>query len=285
MLSIIKHQILFCLGIVILSIAACVPPSENDGEDVLLAKVYDKPLYLSEMEGMIPSSTTPGDSTLIVNAFTDRWIRENLMLYEAERNVPKDLDIDELVRDYRASLIIHNYEKEIAESELDSVISDEEIMEYYNNYKSHFVSGNTAKRCRFMKLPLKAENLKKAEKWWKSEDEKDIDALTQYCKENAIVYQLEDSIWVTNKELEKEFPKSVLSSLKKGKELEKTEGDFRYYIKVLETQSENSEPPLSYVRVRATNFILHNRKLEAIEKKKEELYQKAERKGHVKYYN
>ncbi|MGK0389452.1 MAG: hypothetical protein ACI94Y_002192 [Maribacter sp.] len=281
----IKHQILFCLAIIILSIAGCIPPSDSDEEDILLAKVYNKPLYLSEMDGMIPSFNTPDDSTLIVNAFVDRWVRDNLMLYEAERNVPKDLNIDELVRDYRASLIIHNYEKKIAESGLDSIISDDEVMEYYNSYKTHFESDNSAKRCKFMKLPKKAENMKKAEKWWTSDDEKDLDALANYCKENAVIYQLEDSIWITNEELEKEFPKSVLSSLKKGKNLEKTEGDFKYYIQVLETQSKNSEPPLGYVRNRATNFILHNRKLEIVEKKKEELYQKAERKGHVKYYN
>lgn len=268
-----------------LSISACVPPEEGNEEDILLAKVYNKPLYLSEMEGMIPSSTTPDDSTLIVNAFVDRWIRENLMLYEAERNVPKDLNIDKLVRDYRASLILHNYEKNIAESGLDSLISDEEVMEYYNDYKSHFKTDSNAKRCLFMKLPKDAKNMKKAEKWWDSDDEKDLAALAEYCKENAVVYQLEDSIWVTNQELEKEFPKSVLSSLKNDKELEKTKGDFRYYIRVLEEQSKNSEPALSYVRTRASNFILHNRRLEIVEKKKEELYQEAERKGHVKYYN
>ena len=280
-----KHQILFCLGIIILSIASCIPPSDSDEEDILLAKVYNKPLYLSEMDGMIPSFTTPDDSTLIVNAFVDRWVRENLMLYEAERNVPKDLNIDELVRDYRASLIIHNYEKGIAESGLDSIISDEEVMEYYNNHENHFESDNGAKRCKFMKLPKKAENMEKAEKWWNSDDEEDLEALAHYCKENAVVYQLEDSIWITNEELEKEFPKAVLSSLKEGKNLEKTEGDFKYYIRVLEIQSKNSEPPLGYVRNRATNFIFHNRKLQIVEKKKEELYQQAERKGHVKYYN
>lgn len=281
-----KHQILFYLGILTLSIAACVPPSETaDEEDILLAEVYNKPLYLSEMDGMLPSSTTPDDSTLIVNAFVERWVRENVMLYEAERNVPKDLNIDKLVRDYRASLVLHNYEKQIAESRLDSIISDEEIMEYYNNYKSHFKSDNSAKRCKFMKLPRKVENLKKAEKWWDSDDEKDLEALIEYCEDNAIVYQLEDSIWVTNEELEKDFPKSVLSSLKNDKDLEKTEGDFRYYIKVLETQSKNSEPPLGYVRTHATKFILHNRRLDIVEKRKEELYQEAERKGHVKYYN
>jgi len=158
-------------------------------------------------------------------------------------------------------------------------------MEYYKNYKNHFQLETSVKRCKFMKLPKNAPNTKKVEDWWESDDEEDLKILHQYCKENAIVYQLEDSIWVTNNELEGDFPKSVLSSMKEGKDFHLTEGDFTYYIKVMEVQSKNSDPPIGYVRTHATNYILHNRKLDLVEKKKEELFQNAESKGHVKYFN
>lgn len=278
--------ILFLIGAIVFTIASCVPPEDTAADnDILLAKVYNKPLYLSELDGMIPRTASPTDSTLIVNAFVDRWVKENLMLYEAERNVPKDLNIDKLVRDYRASLILHNYEKNIAESALDSVITDEEIMKYYTDYKTHFQLETSIKRCKFMKFPKETANLKKAEKWWNSDDEKDTKALEQFCKDYAITFQLEDSIWVTNHELEKEFPKSVISSMREGKDFDMTEGDFKYYVNVMEVQSKNSDPPLGYVRKHATNFILHNRKLQLVEKKREELFQNAEQKGHVKYFN
>ncbi len=282
----IQRLILFVLLSFILGIPSCVPPDEEGGEgDVLLAKVYNKPLYLSELDGMIPRTATPTDSTLIVNAFVDRWVKENLMLYEAERNVPKDLNIDKLVRDYRASLILNSYEKHIAETLLDSTITDTELQTYYDNYKTHFQLETSLRRCKFMKLPKDADNLKKAEKWWDSDNRNDQKALEVYCEENATVYQLEDSLWVTEVELEKNFPKSVISSMKEGKSFDITEGDFIYFVDVAEVQSKNSDPPMSYIRTHATNFILHNRKLEIVEQRKEELFQNAERKGHVKYYN
>ncbi len=279
--------IIWMIGIAFVgSIGSCMPPEEErDAEDILLAKVYNKPLYLSDLDGMIPRSATPTDSSLIVNSFTERWVRENLMLYEAERNIPKDLNIDKLVRDYRASLILHNYEKQITETQLDSMISDDEIMEYYNQYEGHFQLETSIMRCKFMKLPSDAPDLAKAEKMWEEMKDGSSKKLENYCEENAITYQLEDSIWVNKDELASEFPKDVLSSMKEGKEFKQKKEDYVYYVRVMEVQSKNNEPPLSYIRNQVSKFILHNRKLELVNKMREELYQKAERKGHVKYYN
>lgn len=283
----IKSYIILFSGLMILAVSSCVPPEdEMAGNDVLLAKVYNKPLYLSELEDMIPRTATPSDSTLIVNAFTDRWVKENLMIYEAERNIRKDLNIDELVRDYRASLILHDYEKNLAESELDSTITNEELMKYYEDYKSHFQLESTIRMCKFIKLPTNAPNLKKVSKWWdENDDEETIEMLTEYSEDNAIVYQLADSIWLTVEDLEKNFPSSIISSMKEGKKLEESEGDFKYFVEVLEVKSKNSDPPVAYIKERASNFILHNRRVELVYKKREELFQDAERKGHVKYFN
>ncbi len=271
---------------IIFLVSACMPPEdEQNGEDLLLAKVYNKPLYLSQLDGMIPRNATPSDSSLIVNAYVERWLRENIMLYEAERNVPKDLNIDKLVRDYRATLILHNYEKMIAESSLDSIISDEEVMNYYTEYKSHFQLETSIMRCKFIKLSKDAPKKEKAIKMWKEEKEDDKKKLAKYCEENAVVYQLEDSIWINKEDLKVEFPKDVLSSMKEGKEFKQSKDGFDYYVRVMEVQSKNSDPPMSYIRNHAIKFILHNRKLDLVEKSREDLYKKAERKGHIKYYN
>lgn len=273
----IKAVLIFILFIVV----GCVPPAEEGG-DKILAKVYDKPLYLSELDGMIPKTATPNDSSLIVNSFVERWVRENLMLYEAERNVSQDLNIDKLVRDYRASLILHNYEKQIAETQLDSTILDDEIMAYYDENKSHFQLETSIMRCKFMKIKKDAPKQKKAEELWDSDDEDDLKKLKKYCGVHAIVYQLEDSIWMNKDEMKADFPKEIISSMRRGKEFKEVHDGFKYYVKVMEVQSKNSDPPIAYVRDQATKFILHNRKIDIVEKTREELYQKATNKGHVK---
>ncbi len=281
-----RKALLFILGGFLLTVGACVPPeSEAAADDVLLAKVYNKPLYLSEMDGMIPRWSSKEDSTLMVNAYVERWVRENLMLYEAERNVPGDLNIDALVRDYRASLVLNSYEKQLIETQLDSTVTDDEVLNYYNKYKTHFQLETNIVRCKFMKLPLDAPDEDKVAKWWESDTLPGMRLLRDYCEEHAVVYQLEDSTWIEIKDLEEQFPKGALSSIKEGKEFTLEEGDFKYYIRVMEIESDNNDPPLGYIRERALRHILHNRKMTLIDAEREKLYRKAERMGHIKYFH
>ncbi|MFN4079701.1 MAG: hypothetical protein ACK4NS_02275, partial [Saprospiraceae bacterium] len=43
-------------------------------DDRLLAKVYNKSLYFSEIADMIPPSVSPDDSAIVVSAYIQRWV-------------------------------------------------------------------------------------------------------------------------------------------------------------------------------------------------------------------
>ena len=91
-----QYFVVFAL-FMMLCFGACKPPAEPaDDNDRLLAQAFNKSLYLSELTGMVPENSSPEDSSLIVNAYIERWVRENLLMHEAEKNVPHDLNIDEL---------------------------------------------------------------------------------------------------------------------------------------------------------------------------------------------
>ncbi len=94
----------FLFPFILLLLWRCSSQPAVKADDQLLAQVYNKNLYASELADVVPEGTNPTDSSLLVTAFVQRWIRDQLLMYEAERNIPKDLNIDELVRDYRASL-------------------------------------------------------------------------------------------------------------------------------------------------------------------------------------
>ncbi|MFN6071273.1 MAG: hypothetical protein ACK489_03305, partial [Bacteroidota bacterium] len=90
---------------------SCSEDIQTKNGNFQLARVYNKSLYIKDLEGMFPPGTSAYDSSLITNAYTQRWVREAVLLYEAENNLPKDLNIDRLVRDYRSSLVRNNYEQ------------------------------------------------------------------------------------------------------------------------------------------------------------------------------
>jgi len=251
--------------------------------DKLLAQAYNKSLYLSELEGIVPEGVTKADSALIVSAYAQRWVREQLMMYEAERNIPKDLDIDELVRNYRASLIRFNFEEQIIAEKLDSTVSEAEMRAFYENNKDQFQLENTILKCQLLKLPLKAPQTE-INKFWYSRNPADEAKLASYAKQWAALSMLDREKWYKLEEVAALLPKGTLTSdnVTSRREGTLSDGDFRYYYRVLEALQGKTTAPFDYVKEQASKVILHKRKQELLEKWKDDLYQKELRRENVK---
>jgi len=255
-------------------------PSEGDK---LLAQVYNKNLYRSELEGIVPEGVTREDSALMVSAYTQRWIREQLLMYEAERNIPKDVDIDALVRNYRASLVRFNFEEQIIAEKLDSTISEAEVKAFYENNKDQFQLESTILKCLLLKLPPQAPQ-SEINKLWYSRNPSDENRLNAYARQWAAFAMLDREKWYKLEEVAALLPEGTLSSDNVGSRREGTlsDGDYRYYYRVLDVVQGKTTAPFEYVKEQASKVILHKRKQELLEKWKEELYQRELRRENVK---
>lgn len=280
-----QHFFVFAFALVLLTGACTSPDQSVVKNDYLLAQTFNKTLYLSELAGMVPDNSSPEDSTLIVNAYVEKWVRENLLMHEAEKNVPHDLNIDVLVRDYRASLIRHNYEKLLVELQLDSTITDSELNSYYEENKEQYRLKNMILRCYLVKVPLEFEGLSTLQKLWNSDTPEDYKLLLDLCRNYASVYMLNDSLWYDLPDIVLHLPKDYLSASNAStREYNTSDDKFRYFLRIFETTSANEFPPLEYIRGQASKVILHRRKIKLLEEKKEEMYERELRRNNVKIY-
>lgn len=257
-------------------------------KDKLLAQVFDKRLYASEVKQVLPSGLAPADSLLVQNAYVERWIRENVMMHEAEKNIPPDLEIDRLVKDYHASLVMHQYEKSVVETLLDTMISDQELEEYYEENKSQYQLESTIVRCHMIKLPQRTEEkiVKDFENYWKSKEEDDFKNMITLSIQYASTYYLSDSIWYKLDLISQEMPIGSINinAIRNNRVFQLTNDDYYYFLKILEIKDKKEIAPLAFIQEQASKVILHKRKIALLEKLKEDLYHRASSRDNIKLF-
>jgi len=121
----------FAIGLACLLAFASCQNSKNGSDDKVVATVYDKTLYQSDLQSILYEGISYNDSLVATKAFVENWIRRQLMIHYAENNIDKaELDFSKQMEDYRNSLIIYKFETMLYEQKLDTVVTEEDIEKY-----------------------------------------------------------------------------------------------------------------------------------------------------------
>jgi SLT domain-containing protein len=276
---------LWLCGLLLLSGWCCANKQKDASNGRILAEVYDKTLRISDLHDIIPTGTSPEDSALIVSAFVQRWAREQLLMYEAERNIPKDLDIDELVRNYRASLVRYNYEEKLIAQKLDSTISDAETRAFYEENKDQFQLEATILKCLLLKISTQAPQTE-INKLWNSRAAADREKLKKLAGDWKGHLLSDPEKWYKLEEVAAFLPKGTLTTDNAGSRREGTlnEGGFRYYYRVLEVRQGQTTAPYDFVREQASKVILHRRKQQILDQWQKDVFDTELRRENVKIF-
>ncbi len=255
-------------------------------EDTILASVYEKKLYLSHLAGIFPESATKEDSLQIINSFATRWTQEQVFLTEAEKYIPKDLAIEELLKKYKESLIGLNFQQQLIQQNLDSLVTEEEIREFYEKNKDQYQLETSIIRCYFVKIPDDIKDIKNVRDFWEDLTDVNKKKLARLTEKYDGTFHLADSIWHNVGDIENLFPKNRISTRnwKNGEQLSFSDNQYNYYFKVLELVSKQETAPISYVADKAKLIILNKRKNKLIDEFKTKLYETELRKNNVKIH-
>lgn len=263
----------FALLSLLLTGIACNVMVDDPGDPVI-ATVYEHALRLSEANAYVTDPGSPEDSMAQLRNYVEHWVRETLLLHEAEKHMPAEIDIAELVEDYRASLIVSNYEQNLVQSRLDTIISDAELQAYYERNKEQYQLERPIIRCHFLKVKKPVPDRDQLRRWWDSERPRDFDRLVAYGNRFAEIFMLEDSTWYKVEEIENLMPPGTLSTqnMRPNRSLRFTDEQYEYYLRIHESVLSTEIAPLSYIREQASRYIMHKRKLELLERIKADLY-------------
>lgn len=265
-------------------LAGCDHQEARRSDDLLLAEAGSRELWLSDVEHLVHESATPQDSALTIRAYVDHWVREQLLMAKAEENVPPDLNLDQLVEDYRSSLIRNNYERRLMETRLDSSVSEQELIAFYEENQEQYLLEKPIARFHFLKVRQDDPSMQQIDRWWSKAEGSSMQSLRAFASKHAVASSLDDSLWLDLGAIaDMAWPAiSNPGSLAEGREVRYQDPDHRYWLRVLEVKASLEVAPLAYIREQATRAILHRRQVELIERTKEQLYQVAIRKNQVK---
>lgn len=122
------------------ALCSCKAVSSLIHDDEVVARVGGEKLYLSEVLGYVPEFASPEDSAKFVGQYINSWATELLYQQAAAEVLSKEeMDLERELEDYRRSLVKYRYEQRVIGEKLDTVITDEQISEYYGSHPDAFM--------------------------------------------------------------------------------------------------------------------------------------------------
>lgn len=253
-----------------------------------LAQVGNSYLYSSDLNGLIKQGITKEDSSIIIASLTEKWIRKQLILQKAELNLTDDeKDVNKELDEYRTSLIIYKYEQKLIKEKLDTIVSEKEIEQYYNQFPSNFVLNYNIAKALFIKLSVNAPNKDQLREWIKNENEENVKNIETYCYQNAIKYDYFSDNWVNLDNIKMLYPYELPNNeqtIKATKLFEAKDSVFQYFLSIKDFQSKGNTAPLIYVEKDIKNIILLKRKQKLINDLENKIYFEALTRNNFKIY-
>lgn len=263
-----------------------------DEENVrkVVARVHNSFLYQDELIGIIPTGTTTEDSVARVTAYVNSWIRKQLVINEAMKNIDiNEAEVERKVLDYRYSLIGYEYQNYYIKKNLDDSVSDKEIEAYYKERLDNFILKQNIIQGTYIKVPKEAPRTKRIKELMYSTKEKEVAELKSYCLSFSAAYHLADSSWIEFDKLAVNSPLAEIPNkiqfLRSYNYYETSDEEFLYFLKIDAYKISDNVSPLEFVKEDIKNIILNKRKVELARKLEDDVYENAAKRKDFEVFN
>lgn len=273
--------------VAVLLLAGCTPSADHKGKTPLV-EVAGNFLYKEDLQAVMPIGLSQKDSTAFADEYIRNWAEDELLYQKAEGNIPDNVKIDERVAAFRKALVMHMYEEELVNQELGNTVSDEEVEAYYRQNSGMFRAGQPYIQGLFMKVPLTASQLSKVRGWYKRNTQDAIDNLSKYGIGNAVSYEYFYDRWIPLSDIAVKLPLKALDTdrdyLNRNRNVEVRDTAFCYFLHVENFLPEGEQLPLEYARSEIKEILINLKRVDFINRMKQDLYKEASEDNDIVYY-
>lgn len=275
-----KYYPIIALGLITIVFISCDGLFKKEEERKVVARVGERFLYQEDLEPLLTENMTKGDSASFATNYINNWASKQLLLSKAKINLSEEklAEYNALVDDYRTDLYTRVYKEALVAQATDSVITDEQLKDFYEKGKENFKLKERIARIRFVALPkgfLNQDEVGKRLKRFKKDDVRYLDSIgVQFNKLN-----FNDSIWVRYTRIFEEIPPINVDNankyLKNSQFFELEDSIGVYLGQIEEIKDVNDIAPLSFIKPTIEQVLLSRRKMDYLRKLETELLDEA----------
>jgi hypothetical protein len=277
---------LFSLMFVPLFLKMCAGSEEAD-DRVRLAKVGSEIIYLDEVVEGMPSGLSAKDSTAYVSQYIQNRTKEILMYEQAQSDVKNVEEVDELVENYRRSLIIHSFQQEMLNAKMQHAITDTALQIFYQNNRDRFLTGHDLVKGVLIKVPKTAPGMERLKRIYRKKDDEAFQQIETFCVQNNGNVEYFYDHWVLFIDLLANVSYEISNPtefLRTHSYLDVVVGDYQYLLNVDDYVTAGSTAPYEYVKDEVRSVVTNTKKTDFLHRYEQELYQIAKKKGRITYY-
>lgn len=261
---------------------------QGSDAEMPVASVYGYELYSKDLAGLVPPGMPPEDSMVIVDNYINQWIRQTVLLVKAGKNVKNDFSRE--LNEYKNNLIVYTYERQIIDQLLDTMVSDAEIEEYYNQHREDFLLRNSIVKAVYAVAPHKSPAVAKLKKIISRTtfSDNDIVDFEETASSNGFSGYYDAETWIPFYTFQTAVPVTAYNEelfLKQHRVITLSDDSLFYAARILDYKVSDDISPLELQRANIRAVILNHRKIEILNRLHADLLKEAEDGGHVKRNN
>lgn len=257
------------LVVMLLLIPSCRRGRHVGSDDEIVVQVGDSALLLSDVVRDVPRGISSDDSVRLTRAIIEGWLRRQVLINVAERNLEDFENIDRMVERYREDLILNRYLM-MMDSHDRHRVDQKRVDMYYKLHKDSMVLDEPVVKGIFLKVREDDSDLDKLRGWMQKGDENSIDNLEKSGLRSATQYSYFKDRWYPWHEVAELVPYRFFDAdafLESTHDFETTYGGSVYLLHITDYVESGEGMPEDY----AKDIIEGILRQEAISTRRQEL--------------
>lgn len=237
-------------------------------DDEVVAKVGKHKLYKSELKKYIPAGVSSSDSVNLALQYINSWASGQIFSDMAQSQLSKaDQDVSAELESYKRSLLRYRYEQQFVNERLDTLVTEDQMMDFYTAHQNLFKLERPILKIRFIDILKTSEQKDFLIKKMSSNKPADVVAVDSLARVYAIRYYDNSQDWMDASDLAKDFNTDYLTMLSHLKNnyitIENSEmADVKTaYVREIK---KSGIAPFEYCQERIREYILSERKRELL---------------------